>query len=59
MSAFDVIGDSEFSTHSSKYEIDGFLQKPISIKELNSIINSYMTKTKIFSAAEKYSSDCL
>jgi DNA-binding NtrC family response regulator len=29
MSAFDVIGDSEFSTQSSKYEIDGFLQKPI------------------------------
>ena len=44
MSAFDVIGDSEFSTHSSKYEIDGFLQKPISIKKLNSIINSYMMK---------------
>jgi hypothetical protein len=44
MSAFDIIGDSEFSTHSSKYEIDGFLQKPISIKELNSIINSYMMK---------------
>ena len=44
MSAFDVIGDSEFSTQSSKYKIDGFLQKPISIKELNSIINSYMMK---------------
>ena len=44
MSAFDVIGDSEFSTHSSKYEIDSFLQKPISIKKLNSIINSYMMK---------------
>ena len=44
MSAFDVIGDSEFSTHSSKYEIDGFLQKPISIKKLNSIINSYLMK---------------
>ena len=36
MSAFDVIGDSEFSTQSSEYEIDGFLQKPISIKKLNS-----------------------
>jgi two-component system nitrogen regulation response regulator GlnG len=44
MSAFDVIGDSQFSTQSSKYEIDGFLQKPISIKKLNSIINSYMMK---------------
>ena len=44
MSAFDVIGDSEFSTQSSEYEIDGFLQKPISIKKLNSIINSYMMK---------------
>jgi DNA-binding NtrC family response regulator len=44
MSAFDVIGDSEFSTHSSKYEINGFLQKPISIKKLNSIIQSYMMK---------------
>ena len=44
MSAFDVIGDSEFSTHSSEYEIDGFLQKPISIKKLNSIINSYLMK---------------
>ena len=44
MSAFDVVGDSEFSTHSNKYEIDGFLQKPISIKKLNSIINSYMMK---------------
>ena len=44
MSAFDVIGDSEFSTHSNKYEIDGFLQKPISIKKLNSIIKSYMMK---------------
>ena len=44
MSAFDVIGDSEFSTQSSEYEIDGFLQKPISIKKLNAIINSYMMK---------------
>ena len=44
MSAFDVIGDSQFSTQSSKYEIDGFLQKPISIKKLNSIIQSYMMK---------------
>ena len=44
MSAFDVIGDSEFSIHSSEYEIDGFLQKPISIKKLNSIIKSYMMK---------------
>jgi hypothetical protein len=44
MSAFDVIGDSEFTTHASKYEIDGFLQKPISIKKLNSIIQSYMMK---------------
>jgi DNA-binding NtrC family response regulator len=44
MSAFDVVGDSEFSTHSNKYEIDGFLQKPISIKKLNSIIQSYMMK---------------
>jgi two-component system nitrogen regulation response regulator GlnG len=44
MSAFDVIGDSEFSKHSSEFEIDGFLQKPISIKKLNSIINSYMMK---------------
>ena len=44
MSAFDVIGDSEFSTQSSEYEIDGFLQKPISIKKLNSIINSYLMK---------------
>ena len=44
MSAFDVIGDSEFSTHSSEYEIDGFLQKPISIEKLNSIIKSYMMK---------------
>jgi len=44
MSAFDVIGDSEFSTYSSKYEINGFLQKPISIKKLNSIIKSYMMK---------------
>ena len=44
MSAFDVIGDSEFSTQSSEYEIDGFLQKPILIKKLNAIINSYMMK---------------
>ena len=44
MSAFDVIGDSELSTHSSKYEIDGFLQKPISIKKLNSIIQSHLMK---------------
>jgi DNA-binding NtrC family response regulator len=44
MSAFDVLGDSEFSTQSSRYEIDGFLQKPISIKKLNSIINSYLMK---------------
>ena len=44
MSAFDVIGDSEFSTQSSEYEIDGFLQKPILIKKLNAIINSYLMK---------------
>jgi len=44
MSALEVIGNSEFSTHLNKYEIDGFLRKPISIKKLNSITNSYMMK---------------
>lgn len=29
MSAFEVIGDSEISTHLNKYEVDGFLRKPI------------------------------
>lgn len=29
MSALEVIGNSEFSTHLNKYEIDGFLRKPI------------------------------
>ena len=33
MSAFDVIGDSEFSTRSSKYEIDGFLKNLFRLKK--------------------------
>jgi CheY-like chemotaxis protein len=43
MSAFDMTSDSEFSTYSKSYEIDGFIQKPISIRKLNELIKSYMT----------------
>jgi len=43
MSAFDVTGDIEFSAHSKKHEIDGFIQKPISIKKLNGIVDEHMT----------------
>jgi DNA-binding NtrC family response regulator len=42
MSAFDITGDAEFSTYSKNYDVDGFIQKPISIKELKDIISSYM-----------------
>jgi DNA-binding NtrC family response regulator len=42
MSSFDITGGSEFSTQSKGYEIDGYIQKPVSIKKLNGIIGMYM-----------------
>lgn len=42
MSSFDITGGSEISTRSKGYEIDGFIQKPVSIKKLNGIIGMYM-----------------
>ena len=41
MTAFEI-NDSEFATVLPKPEIDGFIQKPISMRKLNSIINGYM-----------------
>jgi DNA-binding response OmpR family regulator len=43
MSAFDMTDDFDFSTYSKSYEIDGYIQKPISIRKLNGLIKSYMT----------------
>jgi hypothetical protein len=42
MSAFDMNGDSEFTKYSKNYVIDGFIQKPIAIKTLYNIVDSYM-----------------
>src|SRR5919106_1457642 len=41
MSAFDMKGDSKFTKYSN-YVIDGFIQKPIAIKTLYNIVDSYM-----------------
>jgi DNA-binding NtrC family response regulator len=42
MSAFDMEGDSEFTKYSKNYIIDGFIQKPIAMKMLYNIVDSYM-----------------
>lgn len=42
MSSFDITVDSEFCSQSKGYEIDGFIQKPVSIKKLNGIIGMHM-----------------
>src|SRR4030095_6700023 len=39
MSAFDMTGDVEFTNYSKNYVIDGFIQKPISMKNLIIIVN--------------------
>ena len=40
MSAFDMTGDVEFTNYSKDYAIDGFIQKPITMKDLHKIVNS-------------------
>ena len=42
MSDFDMKSDSEFTKYSKNYVIDGFIQKPIAIKTLYNIVDSYM-----------------
>jgi hypothetical protein len=42
MSAFDMKGDPEFTKYSKNYVIDGFIQKPIAIKTIYNIVDSYM-----------------
>jgi DNA-binding NtrC family response regulator len=43
MSAFDMTGDVEFTNYSKNYVIDGFIQKPIAMKDLRNIVNSFIT----------------
>jgi two-component system cell cycle response regulator CpdR len=43
MSAFDMTGDVEFINYSKNSVIDGFIQKPIAMKNLHSIVNSFTT----------------
>jgi DNA-binding NtrC family response regulator len=42
MSAFNIDEDLEYSSHSLKPVIDGFIQKPVSIKYLTQMIKSYI-----------------
>jgi DNA-binding NtrC family response regulator len=42
MSAFDTNGDVEFTNNSKNYVIDGFIQKPIALKNLYSIVNTHI-----------------
>ena len=42
MTAFEI-NDKDFVRVLPKPKIDGFIQKPISMKKLNSIVNSHMT----------------
>ena len=42
MSAFDMATDDEFTNYSKNYVIDGFIQKPITMKDLDSIVKSYI-----------------
>ena len=42
MSAFDMAADDEFTNYSKNYVIDGFIQKPITMKDLDSIVKSYI-----------------
>jgi DNA-binding NtrC family response regulator len=37
-----LMSDSEFTKYSKNYVIDGFIQKPIAIKTLYNIVDSYM-----------------
>jgi hypothetical protein len=41
INAFDMMGDSEFTKYSKNYVIDGFIQKPIAIKTLYNIVDSW------------------
>lgn len=42
MSAFSVEDDSDFTMRIKAYNIDGFIQKPFSIRQLNKIVKKHM-----------------
>ena len=42
MSAFDMNDDVGFTNYLKNYVIDGFIQKPIALKNLYSIVNSHI-----------------
>jgi DNA-binding NtrC family response regulator len=42
MSAFSVVDDSDFTMRFKAYNIDGFIQKPFSIRQLNKIVKKHM-----------------
>jgi len=44
MSAFDTSGDTEFARYKENNAIDGFIQKPMSIQKLYSLVNSHLKR---------------
>ena len=42
MSAFDIATGDEFTNYSKNYVIDGFIQKQITMKDLDSIVKSHI-----------------
>jgi DNA-binding NtrC family response regulator len=44
MSAFDTSGDTEFARYKENSVIDGFIQKPMSIEKLYSLVNSHLKR---------------
>jgi DNA-binding response OmpR family regulator len=42
MSAFSVEDDSDFTMRFKSYNIDGFIQKPFSIRQLNNIVKKHV-----------------
>ena len=41
MSAYDISGDDEFTNFTKDYVIGGFIQKPVTMKELSSIVEAH------------------
>jgi hypothetical protein len=42
MSGFDIKGDAKFINFSKNNDIEGFIQKPVAVKKLYSLVESFI-----------------
>jgi hypothetical protein len=52
MTAFAVVEDPDFTMRFKSHNIDGFLQKPFSIRQLNNMVKDSLVKHSLFKELE-------